>query len=207
MIKNYESTLKEIIKEYNLKPKKKLGQNFLHDKNIISSIIRKAKVENENIIEIGPGPGILTKNILKEKAKSLLVIEKDKSFEDNLKKIKNDYQENFDYLIDDILDFKKTSSKDLLLDFKNNQLNRVTYVELIKKNKLDQFKSGVSLFDLINLNEISDSVELVRQESFVYLEAARNDFNQLCKMMSVSKISKAKMAINLLLQQLGSRIN
>ena len=105
MIKNYESTLKEIIKEYNLKPKKKLGQNFLHDKNIISSIIRKAKVENENIIEIGPGPGILTKNILKEKAKSLLVIEKDKSFEDNLKKIKNDYQENFDYLIDDILDF------------------------------------------------------------------------------------------------------
>ena len=105
MIKNYESSLKQIIKEYNLKPKKKLGQNFLHDKNIISSIIRKAKVENENIIEIGPGPGILTKKILKEKAKSLLVIEKDKSFEDNLKKIKNDYQENFDYLIDDILDF------------------------------------------------------------------------------------------------------
>ena len=97
MIKNYESSLKQIIKEYNLKPKKKLGQNFLHDKNIISSIIRKAKVENENIIEIGPGPGILTKNILKEKAKSLLVIEKDKSFEDNLKKIKNDYQENFEY--------------------------------------------------------------------------------------------------------------
>ena len=103
MIKNYENSLKYIIKEYNLSPKKKLGQNFLHDKNIISSIIRKAKVENENIIEIGPGPGILTKNILKEKAKSLLVIEKDKSFEDNLKKIKNDYQENFDYLIHDIL--------------------------------------------------------------------------------------------------------
>tara|TARA_B100000214_G_scaffold192684_1_gene139345 strand:+ start:52 stop:906 length:855 start_codon:yes stop_codon:yes gene_type:complete len=105
MIKNYESSLKEIIKEYNLKPKKKLGQNFLHDKNIISSIIRKANVENENIIEIGPGPGILTENILREKAKSLLVIEKDQSFEANLKKIKNDYQENFDYLIHDVLDF------------------------------------------------------------------------------------------------------
>ena len=54
MIKNDESSLKEVIKKYNLKPKKKLGQNFLHDKNIISSIIKKAKVENENIIEIGP---------------------------------------------------------------------------------------------------------------------------------------------------------
>ncbi len=105
MIKNYESSLKEVIKEYNLKPKKKLGQNFLHDKNIISSIIKKAKVENENIIEIGPGPGILTEKILKEKAKSLLVIEKDQSFESNLKKIKNDYQENFNYLIHDVLDF------------------------------------------------------------------------------------------------------
>ena len=105
MIKNYESSLKEVIQEYNLKPKKKLGQNFLHDKNIISSIIRKAKVENENIIEIGPGPGILTEKILKEKAKSLVVIEKDQSFESNLKKIKNDYQENFDYLIHDVLDF------------------------------------------------------------------------------------------------------
>ena len=67
MIKNYENSLKEIINEYNIKPKKKLGQNFLHDKNIISSIIIKAEVEDEDIIEIGPGPGILTENILKIK--------------------------------------------------------------------------------------------------------------------------------------------
>ena len=39
MKKKYENSLKEVIKEYNLKPKKKLGQNFLHDKNIISLII------------------------------------------------------------------------------------------------------------------------------------------------------------------------
>ena len=60
MKKNYENSLREIIKEYNLKPKKKLGQNFLHDKNIISLIIAKATVENEDVIEIGPGPGILS---------------------------------------------------------------------------------------------------------------------------------------------------
>ena len=105
MKKKYENSLREIIKEYNLKPKKKLGQNFLHDKNIISLIIAKADVENEDIIEIGPGPGILTESILKNKARSLLVIEKDDSFEANLKKIKSNYKSNFDYLINDAIDF------------------------------------------------------------------------------------------------------
>ena len=113
MNKKYENSLREIIKEYNLKPKKKLGQNFLHDKNIISSIINKADVENEDIIEIGPGPGILTENILKNKARSLLAIEKDDSFKVNLKKIKSNYRGNFDYLINDVIDFdfKKLTKK------------------------------------------------------------------------------------------------
>ena len=105
MTKNYESSLKEIIKENNLKPKKKLGQNFLHDKNIISSIINKAKVNNENILEIGPGPGILTEYILKNRVNSLFAIEKDQAFESNLGKIKGHYQETFKYLIHDVIDF------------------------------------------------------------------------------------------------------
>ena len=105
MKKNYENSLREIIKEYNLKPKKKLGQNFLHDKNIISSIINKANVEDEDIIEIGPGPGNLTESILNNKARSLLAIEKDDSFEVNLKKIRSNYRDNFDYLINDVIDF------------------------------------------------------------------------------------------------------
>jgi len=112
MKKKYENSVKEIINEYNIKPKKKLGQNFLHDKNIISSIIIKADVEDEDIIEIGPGPAILTESILKNKARSLLVIEKDNSFEINLKKIKNNYKDNFDYLINDVIDFDfKTLTK------------------------------------------------------------------------------------------------
>ena len=113
MKKKYENSLRGIIKEYNLKPKKKLGQNFLHDKNIISLIIAKADVENEDVIEIGPGPGILTESILQNKARSLLVIEKDDSFEANLKKIKSNYKNNFDYLINDVIDFdfKKLTKK------------------------------------------------------------------------------------------------
>ena len=112
MKKKYENSLREIINEYNIKPKRKLGQNFLHDKNIISSIVIKADVEGEDIIEIGPGPAILTESILKNKARSLLAIEKDNSFEMNLKKIKNNYKDNFDYLINDVIDFDfKTLTK------------------------------------------------------------------------------------------------
>ena len=113
MKKNYENSLREIIKEYNLKPKKKLGQNFLHDKNIISSIVNKANIKDEDIIEIGPGPGILTESILNNKARSLLAIEKDDSFEVNLKKIRSNYRDNFDYLINDVIDFdfKKLTKK------------------------------------------------------------------------------------------------
>ena len=57
--------------------KKSLGQNFLIDKNIIKKIINLVEIKNKNIIEIGPGKGALTEEILKKKPKSLTVIEKD----------------------------------------------------------------------------------------------------------------------------------
>jgi 16S rRNA (adenine1518-N6/adenine1519-N6)-dimethyltransferase len=58
-------------------PKKSLGQNFLIDKNIIKKITNQIKIENENIIEIGPGFGNLTDYILLRKPKNLILIEKD----------------------------------------------------------------------------------------------------------------------------------
>ena len=58
--------------------KKSLGQNFLIDKNIIKKIINLTQIKNKNIIEIGPGKGALTEEILKKKPKSITLIEKDK---------------------------------------------------------------------------------------------------------------------------------
>ena len=46
-------------------PKKSLGQNFLQDKNIIKKIINLVEIKNKNIIEIGPGDGALTDQIMK----------------------------------------------------------------------------------------------------------------------------------------------
>ena len=47
--------------------KKSLGQNFLIDLNIIKKIINIISLEGKNILEIGPGKGALTNEILKKK--------------------------------------------------------------------------------------------------------------------------------------------
>ena len=65
-------------------PKKSLGQNFLIDKNITYKIINLLNLSNKNIIEVGPGRGALTSEILKRKPKSIILIEKDKDLAKNL---------------------------------------------------------------------------------------------------------------------------
>ena len=57
--------------------KKSLGQNFLIDNNIINKIINKIEITNNNIIEIGPGLGALTKKIIEKKPNKFIIIEKD----------------------------------------------------------------------------------------------------------------------------------
>ena len=52
-----------------IKAKKSLGQNFLIDKNIIKKIIDCDVIKNKNILEVGPGTGNLTKEILKKSKK------------------------------------------------------------------------------------------------------------------------------------------
>ncbi len=65
--------------------KKSLGQNFLVDTNIIKKIVNLKNIYNKDVIEIGPGKGALTKEILNNKPKSLILIEKDDHLSNNLK--------------------------------------------------------------------------------------------------------------------------
>ena len=69
------------------KAKKSLSQNFLIDKNICKKIIKEADIKNKNILEIGPGKGILTEFILNENPRKLILIEKDDKLFKFLKKI------------------------------------------------------------------------------------------------------------------------
>lgn len=83
--------ISEIIKLYNLSAKRYLSQNFILDLNLTNKIVKvSGDINNKNVIEIGPGPGALTRSILKTGPKKLIVIEKDPRFFDalsNLKKI------------------------------------------------------------------------------------------------------------------------
>ena len=65
--------------------KKSLGQNLLIDKNIIKKILSLTNIKDKNVIEIGPGTGNLTYEILKLNPKNLLCIEKDKKLSEQLK--------------------------------------------------------------------------------------------------------------------------
>ena len=69
-----------------IKAKKSLGQNFLTDQNIIDKIVSIIEIKNKSILEIGPGTGNLTKNILKKNPKKILLIEKDYDLAQLLKK-------------------------------------------------------------------------------------------------------------------------
>tara|TARA_B100001121_G_scaffold242283_1_gene216685 strand:- start:3106 stop:3894 length:789 start_codon:yes stop_codon:yes gene_type:complete len=80
--------------------KKSLGQNFLFDKNIINKIIDCSKIQNKNILEIGPGTGNLTKEIIKRKPKKILLIEKDTKL---LNLLKKQFSKNIIFINEDVL--------------------------------------------------------------------------------------------------------
>ncbi len=60
-----------------IRAKKSLGQNFLIDQKIIDKIINIVDIKDKSILEIGPGTGNLTSNILRKNPKKMIVIEKD----------------------------------------------------------------------------------------------------------------------------------
>ncbi len=84
--------------------KKSLGQNFLIDANIIKKIVDLVDISKKNVLEIGPGKGALTTEILKRKPKSLILIEKDKNLFKELK-IKYKNFKNVEVYEKDILQF------------------------------------------------------------------------------------------------------
>ena len=70
-------TIKQLIDKFNLISKKSLGQNFILDENITDKIVKLSDIKNQFVLEIGPGPGCLTRSLIKGGAKKIIAIEKD----------------------------------------------------------------------------------------------------------------------------------
>ena len=129
-----------------IKPKKSLGQNFLIDKNILDKIINLTKIENNNIIEIGPGTGNLTERILKQKPKNFISIEKDQILAKNLS-IKFQKSKKFKIFNDDILKFnleKKIKKNSIIIGNLPYNISSQILIKLI--TWLPKYKKLILMF-------------------------------------------------------------
>ncbi len=152
------------------KAKKSLSQNFLIDKNISKKILSFVNIKNKNVLEIGPGYGFLTDNIIENKPNKLVLIEKDNYLSSYLKK---KYKKKTNVLIieEDILKYN-------LKDYKN----------LIIISNLPYNISTKIILYLFDFNEnISEMIFMIQKEvaqKFNYNSINMNKYKFLTKLVS-----------------------
>ena len=140
-----------------IKPKKSLGQNFLIDNNIIDKIIKHSDIKDNNIVEIGPGSGNLTKKIITQNPKSLILVEKDQNLTNNLK---NEFNlvRNLKIYNEDILKFQledKIKTDSIIIGNLPYNISSQILAKLIKfKVWLPKYKKLVLMFQ----KEVADKI-------------------------------------------------
>ena len=137
-------------------PKKSLGQNFLIDENIINKISSLIKIEDQNILEVGPGTGNLTKALLKKKPKKFYVIEKDDNLANLLKK---EFKDKIIVINDDILKVNENNlSNEKLIVFGNLPYNISTEILCKWIINLNDQKIWFRNFILMFQKEVADRI-------------------------------------------------
>ena len=98
--------LRDVIRKHDLIARKSLGQNFLLDLNLTGRIARSAgPLRDATVIEIGPGPGGLTRALLSEGAKRVIAIERDHRAIAALQEVSDHYPGRLTVIEGDALDF------------------------------------------------------------------------------------------------------
>jgi 16S rRNA (adenine1518-N6/adenine1519-N6)-dimethyltransferase len=96
---------------FNFHPKKKFGQNFLKNKDLLKKISELRNFDNKLVIEIGPGKGALTEYLLKKQPKKLIAIERDEELKPFLLNIQKKYSVNFEIIFQDALKYEYSKIK------------------------------------------------------------------------------------------------
>lgn len=102
-------TIRDIIRIYKLSAIKQLSQNFIMDEQLTARIVKAAgNIENHYVLEVGPGPGSITRSILRKAPKQLVVVEKDRRFIPTMDLLSKAVAPGIkmDIYRDDILNFK-----------------------------------------------------------------------------------------------------
>ncbi|MEL7049164.1 MAG: rRNA adenine dimethyltransferase family protein, partial [Pseudomonadota bacterium] len=97
--------MRDVIKTHDLKARKSFGQNFLLDLNLTCRIARHGNVADRIVIEVGPGPGGLTRALLHEGAAHVLAVERDERCRAILAEIGNAFPARLTPVFEDALTF------------------------------------------------------------------------------------------------------
>ena len=164
-----------------IRAKKSLGQNFLVDKDIIDKIINTVSITDNEILEVGPGTGNLTKEILKKNPSKMYLIEKDALLVDSLTELVDDRVKIFN---EDILKFNENLlSKNKIKVFGNLPYNISTE---ILSNWITNLKEECWFTDLVLMfqKEVADRI-LAQSNTSAYgrlsiLANWRLNINKIC---------------------------
>lgn len=181
------SKTKEIINRYDFHIKKKFGQNFLIDENILNNIVLKSGTNNETgVIEIGPGLGALT-SVICSNAKKVLAYEIDETLIPILSETLKDYN-NITILNQDVL--KSNVKEDI-----EKYLSGCSKIHVIAN--LPYYITTPILFHLLeNVNNINRYVVMMQKEVADRICSNPNvkDYNSLS--IAIQYRANAKKIIN-----------
>lgn len=101
-------TVRDLVKLYKIRALRQLSQNFLMDERITDRIVKAAgRITNHYVCEVGPGPGSITRSIIKRYPRKLVVVEKDPRFIPTLELLQESCRDQTKMLIeiDDIRNY------------------------------------------------------------------------------------------------------
>ena len=180
--------MNKFLDENNFNFKKKFGQNFIIDENIINKIVDSSKIDKDTlVIEVGPGAGSLTYKLEKKKKKVICY-----EIDTTLKDILSDNLKEFDNVEVKYQDFLKSNVKEDIKDEKYKKLYLVAnlpyYITTPIITKVIEDEIGIEKVVIMVQKEVGDRFKAnVGSKDYNSLTIYLNYYFNIKKLLDVSK--------------------